>query len=72
MRSLRWSIRRQAVGAQRNLLQPALDRLRAGGVRIDVVETSAPNQAAKLARDAYAKAGVDSLLSAAMAPPTKL
>ncbi len=42
-------------GRSRNLLQPALDRLRAGGVRIDVVETSAPNQAAKLARDAYAK-----------------
>lgn len=42
-------------GRSRNLLQPALDRLRAGGVRIDVVETSAPNQAAELARDAYAK-----------------
>lgn len=41
-------------GRSRWLLQPALDRLRAGGIRIDVIETRAPNQAAELARSAYA------------------
>jgi YegS/Rv2252/BmrU family lipid kinase len=42
-------------GRSRKLLQPALDRLRAGGIKIDVVETQAPNQAAELARNAHAK-----------------
>jgi diacylglycerol kinase (ATP) len=42
-------------GRSRSLLQPALDRLRAGGIRIEVIETSAPAQAAELARNAYAK-----------------
>jgi len=42
-------------GRSQKLLQPALDRLRAGGVRIDVVETHAPGQAAELAGNAYAR-----------------
>ncbi len=42
-------------GRSRHLLQPAVDRLRAGGIKIDVVETRAPEQAAELARDAYTK-----------------
>jgi diacylglycerol kinase (ATP) len=42
-------------GRSRSLLQPALDRLRAGGIGIEVIETSAPAQAAELARNAYAK-----------------
>jgi diacylglycerol kinase (ATP) len=41
-------------GRSRSLLQPALDRLRAGGIRIEVIETSAPAQAAELTRNAYA------------------
>jgi YegS/Rv2252/BmrU family lipid kinase len=41
-------------GRSRGRLQPALDRLRAGGIPIDVIETRAPNQAAELARSAYA------------------
>jgi diacylglycerol kinase (ATP) len=40
-------------GRSRRLLQPALDRLRAGGIKIDVLETQAPNQATELARSAY-------------------
>jgi diacylglycerol kinase (ATP) len=42
-------------GRSRKLLQPALDRLRAGGIAIDVVATHAPHQAAEIARDAYRK-----------------
>jgi diacylglycerol kinase (ATP) len=42
-------------GRNRKLLQPALDRLRAGGIQIDVLETQAPDQAAEFARNAYAK-----------------
>jgi YegS/Rv2252/BmrU family lipid kinase len=42
-------------GRSRKLLQPALDRLRAGGIPIEVVETQAPNQAAELTRSAYAR-----------------
>lgn len=42
-------------GRSRKLLQPALDRLRAGGIPIEVVETQAPNQAAELTRNAYAR-----------------
>ncbi len=36
------------------LAGPALDRLRAGGVKLEVVETTAPGQATELARQAYA------------------
>lgn len=42
-------------GRCRKLVQPALDRLRAGGIKLDVVETTAPGQGAHLARDAYAR-----------------
>ncbi len=42
-------------GRSQKLLQPALARLRAGGIEIDVVETNAPGQAAELARNAYAQ-----------------
>jgi YegS/Rv2252/BmrU family lipid kinase len=41
-------------GRCRKLLRPALDRLRAAGLQIDVKETNAPVQATALARDAYA------------------
>jgi YegS/Rv2252/BmrU family lipid kinase len=42
-------------GRCRKLVGPALDRLRAGGIKLDVVETTAPGQATELARDAYAR-----------------
>ena len=42
-------------GRCRKLLGPALDRLRAAGLRIDVKETNAPVQATAIARDAYAR-----------------
>jgi diacylglycerol kinase (ATP) len=42
-------------GRCRKLVQSALDRLRAGGVKLEVVETDAPGQGAHLARDAYAR-----------------
>lgn len=42
-------------GRCRKLVSPALDRLRAGGLKIEVVETNAPGQAITLARDAYAR-----------------
>ncbi len=42
-------------GRCRKLLGPALDRLRSGGLKIDVAETRAPTQATQLAREAYAK-----------------
>ncbi len=42
-------------GRCRKLVPEALDRLRAGGVKFDVVETSGPGQGAHLARDAYAR-----------------
>ncbi len=41
-------------GRVRKLMAPALDRLRAGGISVETVETSAPGQATALARDAYA------------------
>lgn len=41
-------------GRCRKLLPPALERLRAAGVQIDVVETTASGQASQIARDAYA------------------
>ena len=40
-------------GRCRKLVAPALERVRAGGIKVDVVETTAPGQAALLARDAY-------------------
>ena len=42
-------------GRCRKLVGPALDRLRAGGIELKVVETNAPGQATLLVRDAYAK-----------------
>jgi diacylglycerol kinase (ATP) len=40
-------------GRCRKLVRPALDRLRAGGISLKMVETSAPGQAISLVRDAY-------------------
>ena len=40
-------------GRSRALLGPALDRLRASGLEVDVRETSAPNQAEEIARQAW-------------------
>ena len=42
-------------GRCRKLVGPALDRLRTGGIKLDVVETTAPGQGAELAHVAYAK-----------------
>ena len=42
-------------GRCRKLVGPALDRLRTGGIKLGVVETTAPGQGAELARVAYAK-----------------
>ena len=42
-------------GRCRKLVGPALDRLRAGGINLEVVETGAPGQATALVRDAYAR-----------------
>jgi diacylglycerol kinase (ATP) len=42
-------------GRCRKLVGPALDRLRAGGVELEVTETTAPGQGIQLVRDAYAK-----------------
>ncbi len=42
-------------GRCRKLVGPVLDRLRAGGISLKVVETGAPGQATLLVRDAYAK-----------------
>jgi diacylglycerol kinase (ATP) len=42
-------------GRCRKLVGPALDRLRAGGIDLEMVETSAPGQATTLARDAHSK-----------------
>jgi diacylglycerol kinase (ATP) len=40
-------------GRCRKLVGPALDRLRAGGINLEVAETSAPEQATALVREAY-------------------
>jgi YegS/Rv2252/BmrU family lipid kinase len=40
-------------GRHRKLAGPALERLRAGGVKVEVVETNAPGHAVQFARDAY-------------------
>ena len=42
-------------GRCRKLVGPALDRLRAGGIGLKVVETRAPGQATELVRSAYAE-----------------
>ena len=42
-------------GRCRKLVGPVLDRLRAGGISLKVVETTAPGQATQLVRDAYAE-----------------
>lgn len=42
-------------GRSRRLLGPALDRLRAGGVEVEVVETRAAGDATRIARQAYAQ-----------------
>ena len=42
-------------GRCRKLVEPALDRLRAGGIDLNVVETGAPGQATALVREAYAQ-----------------
>ena len=42
-------------GRCRKLLPPALERLRAAGLQVDVVETTAPGQASQIARDAYSR-----------------
>jgi len=39
----------------RKLVGPALDRLRAGGIRVDVIETGGPGRATQIARDAQAR-----------------
>ena len=41
-------------GRCRKLVGPALEKLRAGGLTLDVVETHAPGEATQLTRDAYA------------------
>jgi diacylglycerol kinase (ATP) len=42
-------------GRCRKLVGPALERLRAGGIELEVAETAAPGQATQIARDAYAR-----------------
>jgi YegS/Rv2252/BmrU family lipid kinase len=42
-------------GRRRKLVGPALDRLRAAGIQLEVVETQASGQASELARDAYSR-----------------
>lgn len=42
-------------GRCRKLVGPALERLRAGGVSVEVAETSGPGHATQIARDAYAQ-----------------
>ena len=42
-------------GRGRRLVGPALERLRAAGLRVEIAETSAPGQGIQIARDAYAK-----------------
>ena len=42
-------------GRCRKLVSKALDRLRAGGIKLDVAETSGPGNGVNLARDGYAR-----------------
>jgi YegS/Rv2252/BmrU family lipid kinase len=40
-------------GRGRKLLGPALERLRAGGIAVEIADTHAPGEASRIARDAY-------------------
>jgi len=42
-------------GRSRKMLGPALERLRAGGVEIDVAETQVAGDATQIAREAYGR-----------------
>ncbi len=42
-------------GRRRSQVAPVLERLRAGGIRLDVAETTAPGHATALVREAYAR-----------------
>jgi diacylglycerol kinase (ATP) len=42
-------------GRGRKLVGPALERLRAGGIAVEVVETSGPGQGSQIARDGWAR-----------------
>jgi diacylglycerol kinase (ATP) len=42
-------------GRCRKLMGPALDRLRAGGIAVDLAETAHPGHASEISRDAYAR-----------------
>ena len=42
-------------GRGRKLVGPALERLRAGGLTVDVIETGGPAQASQIARDAWGR-----------------
>lgn len=42
-------------GRSRKLVGPVLERLKAGGVKVEVVETTAPGQATEQTRDAYSR-----------------
>ena len=42
-------------GRWRKLIGPALERLRAGGIEVEVRETTAPGDASRIAREAYAQ-----------------
>jgi len=42
-------------GRCRKLVGPALERLRAGGIALETVETHAPGEATRIAREAYAR-----------------
>jgi len=44
-----------AGGGCRKLVGPALERLRAGGIALEMIETSAAGDATRIARDAYAR-----------------
>jgi len=42
-------------GRCRKLVGPTLDRLRAGGIKLEVIETTAPGQSTQIVRDAYTR-----------------
>lgn len=44
-----------AGGKTRSMLGSALDKLRAGGLQVEVAETAAPGDASRIAREAYAR-----------------
>jgi YegS/Rv2252/BmrU family lipid kinase len=50
------------AGRGRKLLAPALERLRAGGLTLEITETHAPGEATQMARDAYRR-GVRNFIS---------